>query len=121
MASNLLRIGRGVSAGHAGTAFGMFCKAAGWRGSAPRHVIVLLLCLFRPAGAQASEQVNGVPLEAIRVTCWGPRADLVFAGMAGISTLVEAGGERFSIDAGRGFRQRPVQAGVPVNAVGNCS
>ena len=38
-------------------------------------------------------------------------------GKAGISTLVEAGGERSSFDAGRGFMQRLVQAGFPMNAV----
>lgn len=83
------------------------------------HLAVLLLCLCGPAGAQTSEQMNGgVPLKAIRVnllgTASGPR---VHAGIAGISTLVEAGGERFLIDAGRGFMQRLVQAGFPMNAV----
>lgn len=37
--------------------------------------------------------------------------------MAGISTLVEAGSERFLFDAGRGFMQRLVQAGAAMNAV----
>lgn len=83
------------------------------------HLAVLLLCLCGPAGAQTSERMNGgVPLKAIRVsllgTASGPR---VHAGIAGISTLVEAGGERFLIDAGRGFMQRLVQAGFPMNAV----
>ena len=36
---------------------------------------------------------------------------------AGISTLVEAGGERFLFDAGRGFMQRLAQAGVPMDGV----
>ena len=36
---------------------------------------------------------------------------------AGISTLVEAGGERLLFDAGRGSMQRLVQAGFPMNAV----
>jgi ribonuclease Z len=79
---------------------------------------VLLLCLC-PAGAQMSEQVNGgVSLKAIRVTLLGTASGpRVHAGMAGISTLVEAGGERFLIDAGRGVMQRLVQAGLPMNAV----
>jgi ribonuclease Z len=80
---------------------------------------VLLLCLCGTAVAQTSEQVNGgVPLKEIRVTLLGtasgPRVHL---GLAGISTLVEAGGERFVFDAGRGFMQRLVQAGFPMNAV----
>ena len=63
---------------------------------------VLLLCLCGPAGARMSAQVNGgVPPKAIRVTLLGTASGpRVHAGMAGISTLVEAGGERFLIDAG---------------------
>jgi ribonuclease Z len=64
-------------------------------------------------------QVNSeVPPKDIRVTLLGtasgPRA---FVDKAGISTLVEAGGERLLFDAGRGFMQRLVQAGFPMNAV----
>ncbi len=83
------------------------------------HLAVLLLCLCGPAWAQTSEQVNGgVPLKTIRVTLLGTASGpRVHAGIAGISTLVEAGGERFLIDAGRGFMQRLVQAGFPMNAV----
>ena len=83
------------------------------------HLAVLLLCLCGPAGAQTSEHVNGgVPPNAIRVTLLGTASGpRVHAGMAGISTLVEAGGERFLIDAGRGFMERLVQAGFPMNAV----
>lgn len=77
---------------------------------------VLLLCGL--AGAQTSEQVNAVPLKAIRVTLLGTASGpRVHAGMAGISTLVEAGGERMLFDAGRGFMQRLVQANIPMNAV----
>lgn len=36
---------------------------------------------------------------------------------AGISTIVEAGGERFLFDAGRGFMRRMVQAGIPMDGV----
>jgi ribonuclease Z len=65
------------------------------------------------AGAQTLSQVAGdVPPKHIRVTLLGtasgPRA---FLDRAGISTLVEAGGERLLFDAGRGFMQRLVQAG----------
>jgi hypothetical protein len=48
MAWNPLRIGGDVPGGRRRNRIGMLYKAAGWRGSAPRHVIVLLLCLGRP-------------------------------------------------------------------------
>jgi ribonuclease Z len=81
--------------------------------------ILVLVCLCGMAAARTSEQVNdGVPPKDIRVTLLGtasgPRAHV---GIAGISTLVEAGGERLLFDAGRGFMQRLVQAGFPMNAV----
>ena len=47
-------------------------------------------------------------------TASGPR---VHPGKAGISTLVEAGGERLLFDAGRGVMPRLVEAGLPMNAV----
>ena len=80
---------------------------------------VLFLCLCGMAVAQTFTQVNSdVPPKDIRVTLLGtasgPRA---FVDKAGISTLVEAGGERLLFDAGRGFMQRLVQAGFPMNAV----
>ncbi len=80
---------------------------------------VLFLGLCGMALPQTSAQVNGdVPPKDIRVTLLGtasgPRA---FVDKAGISTLVEAGGERLLFDAGRGFMQRLVQAGFPMNAV----
>ncbi len=85
----------------------------------PILVSFLLLCLCATAVAQTSEQVNGgVPLKQIRVTLLGTASGpRVHVGRAGISTLVEAGGERFLFDAGRGFMQRLVQAGFPMNAV----
>jgi ribonuclease Z len=80
---------------------------------------VLLVSLCGTAWAQTFPQVNdAVPPNTIRVTLLGtasgPRA---FVDKAGISTLVEAGGERLLFDAGRGFMQRLVQAGFPMNAV----
>jgi ribonuclease Z len=80
---------------------------------------VLFLCLCGMAVAPTFSQVNSdVPPKDIRVTLLGtasgPRA---FVDKAGISTLVEAGGERLLFDAGRGFMQRLVQAGFPMNAV----
>jgi hypothetical protein len=80
---------------------------------------VLLLCLCGTAVAQTCNQVNaGVPLKEIRVTLLGTASGpRVHVGVAGIRTLVEAGGERFLFDAGGGFMQRLVQAGFPMDAV----
>jgi ribonuclease Z len=80
---------------------------------------LLFLSVCGMALTQAFAQVQSdVPPKDIRVTLLGtasgPRA---FVDKAGISTLVEAGGERFLFDAGRGFMQRLVQAGFPMNAV----
>jgi len=80
---------------------------------------VLFLCLCGMAFEQTFAQENrDVPSKDIRVTLLGtasgPRA---FVDKAGISTLVEAGGERLLFDAGRGSMQRLVQAGFPMNAV----
>jgi ribonuclease Z len=80
---------------------------------------VLFLSLCGMAVAQTFAQGNSdVPPKDIRVTllgtAGGPRA---FVDKAGISTLVEAGGERLLFDAGRGGMQRLVQAGLPMNAV----
>ena len=79
-------------------------------------VLFLGLCgMVAHAFAQAHSEV---PAKEIRVTLLGtasgPRA---FVDKAGISTLVEAGGERLLFDAGRGSMQRLVQAGFPMNAV----
>ena len=80
---------------------------------------VLYLCLSGAGVTLTSAQgASAVPTKDVRVillgTASGPRA---FVDKAGISTLVEAGGERFLFDAGRGFMQRLVQAGFPMNAV----
>jgi len=80
---------------------------------------VLFLCLWIAAVTLSSAQGNSdVSTKDIRVTLLGtasgPRA---FVDKAGISTLVEAGGERLLFDAGRGSMQRLVQAGFPMNAV----
>ena len=80
---------------------------------------VLFLSLCGMASTQSFAQVNpSVQPNEIRVTLLGtasgPRA---FVDKAGISTLVEAGGERLLFDAGRGSMQRLVQAGFPMDAV----
>ena len=80
---------------------------------------VLFLCLCGTALTQiAAQREGGVPPNEIRVTLLGTASGpRVHVGKAGISTLVEAGGERLLFDAGRGLMQRLVQAGYPMNAV----
>ena len=80
---------------------------------------VLFLCRCGTAVTQSAAQENsGVPPGEIRVTLLGTASGPgVHIGKAGISTLVEAGGERLLFDAGRGFMQRLVDAGYPKNAV----
>ena len=80
---------------------------------------VLFLCRCGTAVTQSAAQENsGVPPGEIRVTLLGTASGPgVHIGKAGISTLVEAGGERLLFDAGRGFMQRLVDAGYPMNAV----
>ena len=80
---------------------------------------VLFLSLSGTTVTLSFAQVNSsVTPNEIRVTLLGtgsgPRA---FVDKAGISTLVEAGGERLLFDAGRGSMQRLAQAGFPMNAV----
>jgi len=80
---------------------------------------VLLIFAGAAAIAHPSGQVNSrVSPKEIRVTLLGTASGpRVRVGVAGISTLVEAGGERLLFDAGRGFMQRLVQAGLPMSAV----
>jgi ribonuclease Z len=81
---------------------------------------VLLSCLCGAAVVHTAGQVDGgaVPPKDIRVTLLGTASGpRVHPDLAGISTLVEAGGERFLFDAGRGFMPRLVEAGFPMNAV----
>jgi ribonuclease Z len=82
-------------------------------------VALPLLCLWGTAVKDTTAQAkSGVPPRDIRVTLLGTASGpRVHPGKAGISTLVEAGGERFLFDAGRGFMQNLVQAGYPMNAV----
>ena len=81
--------------------------------------VLLLLCVWGTGPAHTSGQVSGgVPPKDIRVTLLGTASGpRVHPGKAGISTLVEAGGERFLFDAGRGFMPHLVQAGFPMSAV----
>ena len=73
------------------------------------------------AGACLSAQtfrLPDVPAGEIRVTLLGTGAGPpVSLDRAGIATLVEAGGDRFLFDAGRGVMERLVRAGLPMGAV----
>ena len=83
-----------------------------------RLVAMLLLVLF-PALALGQESGAGrVDAKKIRVVLLGTApGPPVRVDRAGISTLVEAGGDRFLFDAGRGVMQRLAQAGVPMEGV----
>lgn len=80
-----------------------------------RAILALFICA--PV-THLFAQAPNPPAGDIRITILGiaagppPRV-----GVAGISTLVEAGNERFLFDAGRGLMQRLVEAGVQTSAV----
>ena len=79
----------------------------------------LTLSLSSTALSQSPDrELRAVPADAIRVTLLGTASGpRVHPGKAGISTLVEAGGQRLLFDAGRGVLPRLVEAGYPMNAV----
>lgn len=80
--------------------------------------VLLPLCLWGAAVSNAEQVNGGVPSGEIRVTLLGTASGpRVHPGKAGISTLVEAGGERFLFDAGRGLMPHLVRAGYPMSAV----
>lgn len=64
--------------------------------------------------AQGSSPAAGQIRVTLLGTAGGPPARV---GVAGISTLVEAGDDHFLFDAGRAVMQRLVQTGLPMNAV----
>jgi ribonuclease Z len=83
-----------------------------------RLMFGLLFVLCVPPATRLFAQVPGVEAGGIRVTLLGTASGpRVHPGKAGISTLVEAGGERLLFDAGRGVMQRLVEAGYPMTAV----
>lgn len=74
-------------------------------------IAALSICIAAAASAQA-------PSKEIRVILLGTASGPpVRVGHAGISTLVEAGGDRFLFDAGRGFMERTARAGVRMDTV----
>ena len=81
-----------------------------------RCAIVVLFASTSAANlcAQSSPTAEG----GIRVTLLGTAGGPpVRVGIAGISTLVEAGGDRFLFDAGRDVMERLVQAGLTMDAL----
>ena len=78
-------------------------------------VLALFVCTSAAnLRAQSSSPAAGQIRVTLLGTAGGPPARI---GVAGISTLVEAGDDHFLFDAGRGFMQRLVQTGLPMNAV----
>ena len=79
--------------------------------------VIAVLCACTSAAdlcAQKSPMAEGSMRVTLLGTAGGPP---VRVGVAGISTLVEAGGDRFLFDASRGVMQRLVQAGIRMDAV----
>jgi ribonuclease Z len=82
---------------------------------ARRAILALVACTSATnLCAQRSAPANGQIRVTLLGTAGGPP---VRVGVAGISTLVEAGGDRFLFDAGRGAMQQLVEAGLPMAAV----
>ena len=68
-----------------------------------------------PSHGRTQSSVGAPPIKVTLLgTAPGPP---VRVGRAGISTLVEAAGERFLFDAGYGFLGRLVESGLPMDAV----
>lgn len=78
---------------------------------------VLLLVGCDATSAQTPGHTEAKLPNGIRVTLLGTASGpRVHVGLAGTSTLVEAGSERLLFDAGRGFMQNLVKAGFPMTA-----
>src|SRR5262245_55874974 len=79
--------------------------------------VMSVALIISTARGQASRAAHG-DANQIRVVLLGTAAGPpVRVDGAGISTLVEAGGDRFLFDAGRGVMQRLAQAGVSMDGV----
>lgn len=86
-----------------------------------RHLLAVpITCVALGASAQAPGAAMSLsaPSDSLKIvllgTGVGPPVDLQ---QFGASTLVEAGGQRFLFDAGRGATMRLAQAGVPLGTV----
>jgi ribonuclease Z len=82
--------------------------------------LIAIVCgaLTVQASEPRGQSPAGASAPAIKVTLLGTApGPPVRVGQAGISTLVEANGERFLFDAGYGSLERLVEAGLPMDAV----
>lgn len=84
-----------------------------------RIPLAIVCCVIAIGTVQSRGQAqSGVRQPPITVTLLGTApGPPVRVGRAGISTLVEAAGERFLFDAGYGFLARLVESGLPMDAV----
>lgn len=84
-----------------------------------RIPLAIVCCAVALGTAQSRGQVQSGALQPpIKVTLLGTApGPPVRVGRAGISTLVEAAGERFLFDAGYGSLERLVESGLPMDAV----
>jgi ribonuclease Z len=84
-----------------------------------RAPFAIVCCLLTIGTAESREQTqSGARQPPIKVTLLGTApGPPVRVGWAGISTLVEAAGERFLFDAGYGCLGRLVESGLPMDAV----
>ena len=72
----------------------------------------------RPAPAREGALVQSAPSESLTVILLGTGVGpMVNLQQLGASTLVEAGGERFLFDCGRGATMRLTQVGVPIGTI----
>jgi ribonuclease Z len=82
--------------------------------------LLSIVCCAATVGTVESRggSQSGVRPSSIKVTLLGVASGPpVRVGRAGISTLIEANGERLLFDAGYGFMERLVEAGLPMDAV----
>lgn len=83
-----------------------------------RCLVVMCSLFIAVVSAAAETPAPGQDAPAIRVTLLGiAPGPPVRVGSAGISTLVEAGGQRFLFDAGYGSLERLVESGLSMDAV----
>jgi ribonuclease Z len=83
------------------------------------RVFILVCVLGCAVGVNANEpSKSAADTPAIRVTLLGTApGPPVRVGWAGISTLVEAGGQRYLFDVGYGAMERLVESGLPMDGV----
>lgn len=88
------------------------------RSAKPLLLVCIACCAATVAPVDSRGWAQSVRQPAIKVTLLGAASGPpIRVGRAGISTLIEANGERFLFDAGYGFMERLVEAGLPMDAV----